>query len=71
MDRLQIVLLAYQRMCELAPVEQAEIARLFRFPGSAEDPDDPEMSLLTALTTPSVLLMDARYRRFASLAHAV
>lgn len=71
LDRLQLILRTYQHLCELAPVAEAELARVFRSAGSAEDPAHPERSLLDALAVPSILEMHANAMRFAALAHAV
>jgi hypothetical protein len=71
LDRLQLILRTYQHLCELAPVTEAEQARVFRSEGSAEDPEHPERSLFDALAVPSILEMHANAQRFAALAHAV
>ncbi|MHB9004449.1 MAG: hypothetical protein ACYC6C_10370 [Coriobacteriia bacterium] len=71
LDRLQLILRTYQHLCELAPVTDAEQARVFRREGSAEDSDYPQRSLLDALAVPSILEMHANARRFAALVHAV
>lgn len=71
LDRLQLILRTYQHLCELAPVAEAELARVFRNEGSAEDPGHPERSLLDALAVPSILEMHANALRFAALTHAV
>lgn len=71
LDRLQLILRTYQHLCELAPVAAAELARVFRSEGSAEDPGHPERSLFDALAVPSILEMHANAQRFAALAHAV
>lgn len=71
LDRLQLILRTYQHLCELAPVAEAELARVFRSAGSAEDPEHPERSLLDALAVPSILEMHGNAQRFAALAHAV
>jgi transcriptional regulator with XRE-family HTH domain len=71
LDRLQLILRTYQHLCELAPVTEAEQARVFRSEGSAEDPVHPERSLFDALAVPSILEMHANAQRFAALAHAV
>lgn len=70
LDRLQIILLAYGRLSELAPVEDREKARIFRAPGSAGDPNDPALSLRDALSVTSVPVMLTSYHRFASRVHA-
>lgn len=71
LDRLQLILRTYQHLCELAPVAEAELARVFRSAGSAEDPGHPGRSLLDALAVPSILEMQANAQRFAALVHAV
>ncbi len=71
LDRLQLILRTYQHLCELAPVTEAEQARVFRSEGSAEDPEHPERSLFDALAVPSILEMHANAQRFAALMHAV
>jgi len=71
LDRVQLILRTYQHLCELAPVSEAELARVFRSEGSADDPAHPERSLFDALAVPSILEMHANARRFAALVHAV
>lgn len=71
LDRLQLILRTYQHLCELAPVAEAEQARVFRSKGSAEDREHPERSLFDALAVPSILEMHANALRFAALTHAV
>lgn len=71
LDRLQLILRTYQHLCELAPVAEAELARIFHSAGSAEDPVHPERSLFDALAVPSILEMHANALRFAALVHAV
>lgn len=55
LDRLQLVLQSYESLSALAPVSEQKKGRLLRAPGSAESPDDPELSLLVALSVPSIL----------------
>lgn len=71
LDRLQLVLLLYETLSALAPVSEKEKGRLFRSPGSAESPDDPNLSLIEALSVPSILEMQVHCRRFASRRLAV
>lgn len=71
LDRLQLVLRTYGSLTALASVSEQEKGRLFRAPGSAESPEDPTLSLLAALSVPSILEMNAHCRRFESLRHAV
>lgn len=70
LNRLQVILLAYERLSELAPVADRERALIFRARGSAGDPNDQTLSLLAALSTSSVSEMQAHYRRLEALAHS-
>lgn len=70
LDRLQVILLAYQRLSELVPVADHKRALILRERGSAGDPQDPTLSLLAALSTPSLSEMQAHYHRLAARVHS-
>ena len=69
-DRLRIVLLTYQRLLELTGGDDDVTETVFRQAGSAEDPNHPDDSLLTALSSPSPVIMATHYQRLESLIHA-
>lgn len=71
LDRLQFVLRTYAALSALAPVSESEKGRLFRVPGSAESPEDPSLSLLAALSVPSIQEMSVHCQRLESRRHAV
>ncbi len=65
LDRLQLVLLAYQRANELAGSE-AESAALFRREGSALNAELPQQTILEMLSVPSILEMNRHFQRLES-----
>ncbi|MBI3568133.1 MAG: hypothetical protein HY084_08030 [Gemmatimonadetes bacterium] len=70
LDRLQLILLTYQRLMELTHGSDDASARILRQRGSAENPEVSSQSLLEALTAPSVIALRRHYDRFASLIDA-
>lgn len=65
LDRLQLVLLAYQRANELAGSE-AESAALLRREGSALNAELPQQTILEMLSVPSILEMNRHFQRLES-----
>lgn len=69
LDRLQLILLTYQRLNEMTGTD-AEAATLLRRKGSAMSPDVPGLTVLEALGAPSILEMQRHYQRLESDAGA-
>lgn len=69
LDRLQLVLLAYQRVNELAGSE-LEAAALVRREGSALNPENPSQTVLQMLSVPSILEMNRHVQRLDAEVHA-
>jgi hypothetical protein len=69
LDRLQLVLIAYQRVNELAGSE-TEAAALVRRAGSALNDEDPSQTVLEMLSVPSILEMNRHVQRFDAEVHA-
>ncbi len=61
-DRLQLILLSYQRANELAGSE-SEAAALVRREGSALNAESPQQTILEMLSVPSILEMNRHYQR--------
>lgn len=69
LDRLQLVLLAYQRVNELAGSE-LEAAALVRREGSALNPENLSQTVLQMLSVPSILEMNRHVQRLDAEVHA-